>query len=719
MAATPSAPPLRPLRADLVLHRGDADAHGAPVWTLHDPAANRFYRLSWPAYELLSRWPLGSLQAMVDAVCRETTLQVTLDDAQALHSLLDHGHLLQSSGPAGTRRLVAEATAAKLGPARWLLHHYLSLRVPLVRPGPFLDRTAPCLAWAWHPAFWALVGCTALLGWLLALRRWDEFSHGVASLAAPSGLLAVAAAVLASKLLHELGHAFTAHRHGCRVPTMGVAFLVLWPVFYTDTNEAWKLPARRHRLTIAVAGMATELALASFALLAWTLLPDTPAWAPARSAALVLATTTWVLTLAINASPFMRFDGYFVLSDLLNLPNLHERSFAHGRWWLREALFGWGDAPPEPGSATRRRLLVLFAFATWAYRLVLYIGIALLVYHFAFKALGLLLMVVELAWFVAGPVARELQHWWSRRAAIRPNFATVRTAAGAVALVAALVLPWDTRLHAPAVIGPSTVQAVYAPETARLERPLPAAGQRVKAGEVLVQLASPELQYKLQLAQARQAQLRWQLTQQGFDERLLQAGAALRKRWEGANTEVAGLQREIQRLRLVAPFDGLVAEVADDAPAGAWVTPADKLLVLVGPGGRQVEAYVDEAGLQALQQVAEGAPRGLAARYLGGDARQPAVHCRGFSADAVQLARLEQPLLAQPHGGQIEVQILADGRLLPRRPTFRVLLTDCDEGDATPRQHAGTAVFNQPAQAWSDRAWRGLVAAWHSTSLLN
>jgi putative peptide zinc metalloprotease protein len=157
------------------------------------------------------------------------------------------------------------------------------------------------------------------------------------------GLLAYGVTLAGGEMLHELGHGITAKRYGCRVPTMGVAFLVLWPVAYTDTNEVWKLTRRDQRLKVAAAGITTELVIAVWALLAWLWLPD--GWPKAM--AFLLATTTWVSTVLINASPFMRFDGYFLLSDYLQMPNLHSRAFALARWDLRERLFALGEARPS------------------------------------------------------------------------------------------------------------------------------------------------------------------------------------------------------------------------------------------------------------------------------------------------------------------------------------------------------------------------------------
>ena len=137
---------------------------------------------------------------------------------------------------------------------------------------------------------------------------------------------------------------------------------------------------------MGAAGILVELAIAAWATLAWTLLPD----GPLRGSMLLVATTTWVSTLLVNASPFMRFDGYFLLSDMIGVPNLHERSFALAKQLLRKALFGYEDPDPEPGLGQKtKRAMMIFAVATWTYRLVLFLGIAVVVYNLFFKHLGI------------------------------------------------------------------------------------------------------------------------------------------------------------------------------------------------------------------------------------------------------------------------------------------------------------------------------------------
>ena len=200
------------------------------------------------------------------------------------------------------------------------MHHYLFFRIPLVRPQIFLARFSRWLKPLFQPA--ALWACCAAsgLGLILVLRHWDVFSQAVVESISPEGLLGFAGALIVAKTLHEMGHALMATHFGVRVAHMGIAFVVMWPMLYTDTGESWKLPSRHQRLAVSCGRHPGELGLAGLATLGWAI--SEPGWL--NTACLYLATTSWVLSLALNLSPFMRFDGYFIFSDLLDFPNLHD-----------------------------------------------------------------------------------------------------------------------------------------------------------------------------------------------------------------------------------------------------------------------------------------------------------------------------------------------------------------------------------------------------------
>ena len=483
--AQPTAQPtsLPPLRQDLALHTGPRLRNGQPSWTLHDPAKHQYHQPDWLSFEVLAHRPQDGEhgpEAIAAAIAAETTLQPEVHDVLMVLDFLQRNELVHRPG--------APSAAQRHGAFKWLLHNDLFFRIPLLRPDALLGALLPLLGLVFSRAFLGLTALAGIAGLALVARQWESFQATLVDLLTPAGLASYALTLVGVKTLHELDHALVARRHGRRVPTMGLAFMVLWPVPDTDTNDAWRLADRWARLQIAAAGVATELLVAVWVTLAWAILPD----GGTRQAAFLLATTTWVSTLLVNCSPFMRFDGYFVLSDWLEMPNLHQRSFALARWQLREWLFNLRAEPPEHVAPARRRDLVLFAFFVWAYRLTLFLGIALLVYGFFIKRVGIFLFAVEIIWFVLMPIAAEVKTWgrlWPViRLRPRSGLSLVLLAAG----LAALACPLPDRLGASGLLHTGTAQVVYAPAAGRIARLAVADGATVRAGTPLLVLGSEQ-----------------------------------------------------------------------------------------------------------------------------------------------------------------------------------------------------------------------------------
>ena len=687
------------LRQELSLAAAPTNADGSPAWTLHDPGANRFYQLGWPAFEILSRWSLGSAEAIVVSVQRETTLKLDVEEVLALaHFVIAH-QLNAASTASDTQRLLAISASQRVSPAMWLLKHYLFIRVPLIRPMPVLRRLSPFVRWLYHPAFWWITFASAVSGLYLASRHWDEFIHTFRAYAGWQGLLGLAIALSLAKVLHEFGHALTAYRYGCHVPTMGVALLVMWPVLYTDTNEAWKLRSRRERLHIGAAGMLAELALAAYATVLWSILPD----GPLRAGAFMLATSTWAITLTLNASPFTRFDGYFLLSDWLRVPNLHERAFALTRWWLRERLFGFGDAAPEVFAPARRRFLIAFSLLAWLYRFVLFFSIALLVFHVFFRALGLLLMMVEVGWFIVLPIVREGIVWWRRRGELTWNRQCARTLLAVLAAALIVCVPFRHSMSIPAVLVRARAQGVYAAHPGMIREIEVREGQTVTAGTILARLSSPDLEYQLQAAVAEEAALHWQVDQQPFDEELRKLGPALRKQWETVREAVAGLLAQVQQLTVRAPFSGQITDLNPDLRAGVWLKGGERLFDVVGGAGVKGEAFVEEADRARVRN-------GAAADFVADLPELGTFKCRVSGIDHVNLTSLDLPYTASVFGGPIASRRDSSGALLPLTSTFRVSFEHCTDDGGISREVPGRVLLHGSGESVISSALRRMMA---------
>lgn len=698
VTAGAGAPTLAPLREELVLEPGPSLRDGAPSWTLCDPAVNRFYRIGWLEFEILCRWQTGSCEEIAKRIARETALRPTVPEVEQFARFLANAELLRVSDAQGTRRFCDRKAAARPNWFTWLLHHYLFVRIPLIRPDHLLEWLLPRLSWIYSRGFLAVTVAAALFGLYLALRQWDTFTGSLLWFFSLEGAALAAAALLASKVLHELGHGLTAKRFGCRVPTMGVALLVMMPVLYTDTSAAWRLRERSKRLAIGSAGVAAECCLACYALLVWNFLPD----GVLRSIVFVWATTTWVLTVLINMSPFMRFDGYYLFSDLIEVPNLQDRSFALARHALRETLFGFGEPPPESWPQPMRRLLLAYAFATWAYRFILFLGIALLVYHLFFKLIGILLFAVEIWWFIARPVVREMAEWGRRGRGGRLNLRTVITLSAFGLAMAALFVPWRTSIHAPALMAAETRVRLFSQVPGRVVAVLAKPGDRVREGEPLVTFASPDIAYKLEQAERRIASLEAEIQAASQQAELQSRVQVLAQALEGARAERTAAAAEHDRLTVRAPISGTVVEVAEPLGAGEWVKTGELLGIVADMSASRIDAYVEEAELDRI------AP-GTQAVFVPADMASARVPARVTGIEGTAVRVLSDQELASVHGGAIATRAGANDTLIPEVPVYRVVLKP-SEPAALQHISTGNAILEGRPASIAGQIWRRIVS---------
>ncbi|AMS14978.1 peptidase M50 [Pseudomonas chlororaphis] len=685
------------LRADLQLSPAAPALDGSPRWTLADPVRGRYFKLGAAAMRLLRHWSLGDANQVLRAANREPGLPLGGVELEELLGFLRSHDLITALDP--QQRASYELKAAAQHQSLWqvLLHQYLFFRIPLWRPDAFLNRAWPWLARFGPGLLRYGLPLTLGLGVFLVSRDWQRFLATFPHLFSLGGALAFGVALFFAKLCHEFGHAFMAKRAGCRVQSMGVAFMVLLPMFYTDVSDAWRVNDRRARLLIGAGGVLAELLLASIALLAWSLLPD----GPARTAAFMLASATWITTLVINLNPFMRFDGYFLLSDFWEVDNLQGRAFALCRWRLREALFGYREPAPEPWSPAMQRRLLWWGYGSWLWRAVLFFGIALAVYHLFFKLLGIFLMLVELVWFIFLPIVREWREWWTRREQAHAP----RVLLSGLGLLAALLLvavPWRGSVEVPAMLEAGRASALHAPVAARVRQVNVSDGQAVSKGQVLVELESPDLASRQAIArreiEIQQLQMR---RRAGRSETAADAGIVEQQLAE-AVAEYRGLSAQRERLLLRAPEAGQLRDLLPQLQVGRWVSPKEPLARVVEPGAR-LRGFLAEADLWRVAPGATG-------RFIADDPMHPALEVQLTEVDTNGVAYIDQEALTSDHHGPIAVRRDENRRAEPVQAQYGARLKVLDASVTPSQPLRGVVVLQGRGESLLGTAWRRLAA---------
>lgn len=503
-------------------------------YVLSDKVSGRQHRINAAAYQFIGRCDgKRSVQSVWDAVLESSRDNApTQDEVIGLLAQLHENDLLQCEHTPDSETLF-HRRKERVRKRRQLLINPFSFRVPLGDPSRWLARLDPVGRLIFRPAMFWLWLAVMVIAVLAAATEWQSLlNHASVNMLTPRYLALTFLCFPLIKILHELGHALAVRRWGGEVNEVGLGLLVLVPAPYLDASAASAFPERSRRAMVGSAGIMVELALAALALVFW--LNVQPGLG--RDIAFVVMFIGTVSTLLFNGNPLLRFDAYYVLCDLFDLPNLAGRSATFWNIHLRRLLLRTASEVP-PIAAGEHKWLIAYAPLSLVYRLIISLYIILWLGS-KWVLLGLLMAVYVLFSMVLGPLGS-----WARQAldAAAPGreFARARLSAGLLAVFAFMLLfvvPLPFSTVAPAV--------VWLPEQAQVRAEvdgfiagLPVRdGETVQTGQVLAVLENPELHLardnaanKLTALQAEQYQLllRDPLKAQNLAEEIRRAEAEL------------------------------------------------------------------------------------------------------------------------------------------------------------------------------------------------
>ncbi len=572
---------------------------------LENPFSNQYFRLRPAAYELVARLrPDRTVEEVWQECLRRFPDGAPSQEAVIqLLAQLYFANLLQYDLAADSAQLFERYKKRRQREMRFQFLNIMFMRFPLLDPDRFLRRTLPVVGALISPfgaALWLLVvglGLSVVAANVGALKAQGE------GLLAANNLFLLYIGLVIVKTFHEFGHAYFCRRFGGEVHVMGVMLMIFTPMPFVDTTSSWSFRERWKRVLVGAAGMIVELFIAAIAVFFWAKTGP----GIIHSLAYNIMFVASVSTVIFNINPLMRFDGYYILSDLLEIPNLNQRASTHLRHLAEAHLFGVKNSESPAGSRREAAWLTFFGSASGIYRVIVFSSILLVVAD-RFLIIGIVMAAICLISWMAVPVVR-----FTRYLAASPRLDRVRTRAVCVTaslvmvvVVLLAVIPFPCSFRAPGIVLASQ-RSMLANETAGVVAELRVKpGSRVKAGQPLAQLRNPELELELADTKARL---------DGVTARLLQAMeeepadiAPLTNLRDSIRDQVAKLSRDYQNLTVRAPHDGIWVAPEMEDERGSWLRRGSNLGLMVDPARFNFVATVMEEDVNALfDRVIRGA----------------------------------------------------------------------------------------------------------------
>ncbi len=478
------------------------------IWfVLQDHAAGRSHRFSPAAHHFIGLMDGGrTVQEIWEATsARLGDSAPTQEDVIRLLGQLHSADALICDVPPDSVEVFRRHQRQERLRWRQRLWTPLALRFPLFDPDRFLVRTLPYVrplfGWFGVLLWLSVVGAGAVL----TASHWTDLTKDITDrVLAPQNLLLLWLVYPVVKALHELGHAYATKKWGGEVHEIGIMLLVLTPVPYVDASAAWGFRDKRQRMVVGAAGIAVELFLGALALFVWLSVEDGAVRAVAYNVMLI----SGISTLLFNGNPLLRFDGYYVLSDTIEIPNLGTRSNKYLGYLFQRYLCGVPDAENPTDAAGERAWMVGYGIASFIYRIFIMFVIILFIAE-KFFAIGVLLAIWAVVTQVIVPTAKSLSFLATSPVLRRQRGRVLGTTALVVLVVVTLLFfaPVPSWTRAEGVVWVPEEAQVRAGSEGFIERMLALPGGQVKRGQAVIKLSDPFLRTRVAVLQAQLKEL--------------------------------------------------------------------------------------------------------------------------------------------------------------------------------------------------------------------
>jgi putative peptide zinc metalloprotease protein len=613
-----------------------------------------------------------TLGEMVEKLRESSQYWRGMSRGEALKDLLA---LAQQMGAAGLLRVRASSAgdrARRLREAKkahrfeFAVGQVLYFKKTVFDPNRLLERLMPSVEWIFT---WPVMTACALFVLLtlgVAVGRWDTITVQGANFFTLQNLGLSWVLFIGVKVVHEFGHAFTCKRHGGEVHEMGFMFILFTPYLFCNVSDSW-LAQKRARIATTAAGIVVELFLASVATWLW-LFSQPGLFHQMCFNTMALCS---ISTVIFNANPLMKFDGYYIMTDLLEVPNLRAKSNAWITNWAQRRLLGMKSAARRLAGYEVGPLFGIYAVAAYAYGWFITYKISVKMFDMlepyglqiiSRTYVGLFLFVsLALPLWRLGRTLRGSAEFYAS------GIPRLRFAGLALLVLGALlfVTPWQETIKRAAALEHGKIAPVSSPLPGFLREVNVSEGQRVHAGELLGRLDNPEIESRIaDLRLQRESAVvrhRAALSNPTTEARL--NVPVLEKFVSEADEEIKAMDERVARLALRAPMDGVVRTKRPGDLLGLHFAPGQPVIEIGDVSSSRLIIAVDE---KQARRVAVGQKVAVRFDALPGRTFHGAITVAPVSPSQ----RFSVPAFANLFGGDVPSEPDARGNVVPSLPHY-------------------------------------------------
>ncbi len=731
------------MRPDLKAHK--QRYQGRLYWVIKDPIGLNYFRFQEEEFALMKmldgKSSLDDLKHGFEEMFAPQ--QISVDEIGQFVGMLHRSNLVIADMPGQGRQLLKRRGERKR--QEWLaaLSNVLAIRFKGIDPERLLNWLYPKVRWFWTRT--ALVTCCllALSALTLVLVQWDMFWAKLPSFHeffAKGNWLWLAIAVGVTKICHEFGHGLSCKHFGGECHELGFMMLVLTPCLYCNVSDSWMLPNKWKRAAIGAAGMYVELCIASIATYVWWF--SEPGFV--NEMALNVMFVCSVSTLIFNANPLLRYDGYYILSDLSEIPNLRQKattilSRKLGTWCLGM------EEPDDPFLPQRNQIFfALYSVASAAYSWFVTFSILLFLQRvfepYRLQIIGQIIGLAAIGGLVIRPLWKLGQFFWvpGRLEQVKKERLRISVAVVGAALIAFLFLPLPYRIFCTLDVEARDAKTVYVEAPGSLFEVNVYPGKEVKKGDVLARLKNMDLEANVAELQGRYDQLDAELTslrrQSPGDSQATGETANKEELLDSYFKQLQQKKRELDELVLTAPIDGFVIPPiplpepqADDSERlpSWWGTPLEKrnlgaylkagvpFCQIGDPKKMQANMIIDQADIELVAAKTDESPGSHVVIKLD------ELPSDTFTSEVIGISKKDMKNtpreLSHKSGGDLQTKTdPTTGTERPLNPSYEAMAAlDNDEGLLRVGLRGGAKVSATRWISLGGRVWRWFGQTFH------